>query len=140
MPVKTAAGGTSYYTLGGGISAQSPADGATYYFGSTLEEATSEGHQRIRIPKAGTIVAAEIYTYSATVGTNEAISYYIRLNATTDTLIATVAAAAAERDFVNDALSIAVVKGDFIEIKMVCPTWATNPATLRSKWLIVIKV
>lgn len=49
---------------------------------------------------------------------------------TTDTLIATVAAATSERKFSNSSLSIAMNgTTDYIEIKGVQPTWATNPLT-----------
>ena len=68
--------------------------------------------------------------YSGTAGTNEAWSLYIRKNNSVDTLIATVSANTSERVFSNKALNIAVVDGDYIEIKGVQPdTWATNPLT-----------
>ena len=106
-----------------------PIDGATYYFGMTTHLPDSIGKHKIYIRKAGTIKIAEINSYAGgTAGTNENISLYINLNGSSDTLIATVGLAAAERDFTNSALSIAVVAGDYFEIKMVCPTWATNPS------------
>jgi len=75
------------------------------------------------------IKRAEIYCYSGTAGTNQAWSGYIRLNNTTDTLISTLSVATSERIFSNSALSIAVVAGDYFEIKFINPTWATNPLT-----------
>jgi hypothetical protein len=51
------------------------------------------------------------------------------LNNATDTLIQTVSSASASRVFTNNALNIAVVAGDYIEIKSVNPTWVTNPLT-----------
>ena len=72
---------------------------------------------------------AEIWCYSGTAGTAENWSLYIRLNNTTDTLIATIGAATNARQFSNAALNISVVAGDYIEIKSVQPTWATNPLT-----------
>lgn len=44
-------------------------------------------------------------------------------------IFATVSAATSERVFSNTGLSIAVSIGDYIEIKSVNPTWATNPLT-----------
>jgi hypothetical protein len=41
----------------------------------------------------------------------------------------TLSVSASERVFSNAALNIAVAAGDYIEIKGVQPTWATNPAT-----------
>ena len=108
----------------------SPADGATIYFG-TLPKApvTTAGTSKIYIRKAGTIKIAEIYCYSGTAGSAENWSINIRKNNSTDTLIATVGASTSERVFSNTTLNIAVVAGDYIEIKCVNPTWATNPLT-----------
>jgi hypothetical protein len=33
--------------------------------------------------------------------------------------------------FSNTALSISVAAGDYIEWRWVCPTWATNPISVR---------
>lgn len=108
----------------------SPADGATVYFGMLPKAPiTTANVSRVYIRKAGVIKVAEIYCYSGTAGTAEAWSLYVRKNNTTDTLIATVAAATNMRVFSNTALSIPVAAGDYVEIKGVQPTWATNPAT-----------
>lgn len=108
----------------------SPVDAQTIYFG-TLPKApvTTAGQSKIYIRKAGTIKIAEIYCFSGTAGTAEAWSLSIRKNNTTDTLVATVSAATAERVFSKADLSISVVAGDYIEIKMANPTWVTNPLT-----------
>lgn len=109
----------------------SPTDAQTVYFGQLPKAPTSTANiSKIYIRKSGTIKIAQIYAYAGTAGTGEAWSLYIRLNNTTDNLIATVSAATSERIFTNSSLSIAVVAGDYIEIKSVNPTWATNPLTL----------
>ena len=108
----------------------SPADSVTVYFGQLPKAPVSSAAiSKVRIPKAGTIKRAYIYCYSGTAGTAESWSLNIRLNNTTDTLIKTLAVSASERIFDNDALNIAVVAGDYIEIKGVQPLWATNPLT-----------
>lgn len=126
----TSAGGTPGYAIAVQALTSSPVDAQTIYFG-TLPKApvTVAATSKVYIRKTGTIKIAEIYCYSGTAGTGEAWSLYIRKNNTTDTLIATVSAATSERVFTNAALSIAVVSGDYIEIKAVNPTWATNPLT-----------
>lgn len=84
------------------------------------------------IPLAGRIQRAVVQHHSSTAaGTNEDISVYIRINNTTDHLIQTVGVAATQRNFVNYNLNIPVVAGDTIELKVVCPTWATNPTGVR---------
>lgn len=118
------------YTLHVQALTSSPADGATVYFGQLPKApVTAAATSKVYIPKTGTITRAQIYVYSGTAGTNENWSLYVRLNNTTDTLIETLGASASERIFNNESLSIAVTAGDYIEIKGVQPTWATNPLT-----------
>lgn len=118
------------YTINVQALTSSPTDAQTIYFG-TLPKApvTAARTSKIYIRQAGTITGAELYCYSGTAGTNENWSIYIRLNNTTDYLIATVGASANERVFSNTSLSISVNSGDYIEVKSVNPTWATNPLT-----------
>lgn len=108
----------------------SPTDAQTVYFGMMPKAPiTTANVSKVYIRKPGTIKIAEIYCYSGTAGTAEGWSLYIRKNNSGDTLIATLTVAASERVFSNTSLSIPVAVGDYIEIKGVQPTWATNPAT-----------
>jgi len=134
--------GPSNYTLNVVTASLSTlTDSATYYFGSLagLAPQTTAALARMYIPKAGSIKAAYVWTRAGTAGTAENISMNVRLNNATDTLIATVGQAAATRLFSNTALNIAVVQGDYIEIKMVCPAWVTNPATMAVGGVVYIE-
>lgn len=118
------------YTINVQALTSSPADAGTTYFGMLPKAPTTTANtSKVYIRTAGTITAAEIYCYSGTAGTNESWSLYIRRNNTTDFLIATVSTSVSERVFSNTGLSIAVSAGDYIEIKSIQPTWATNPLT-----------
>ena len=118
------------YTLSVQALTSSPVDAQTIYFGNLPKApVTVAGTSKVYIPKSGTIKRAEIYCYSGTAGSNQAWSGYVRLNNLTDTLISTLSVATNERVFSNSALSIAVVAGDYIEIKFINPTWGTNPLT-----------
>lgn len=118
------------YTLSVQALTSSPVDAKTVYFGQLPKApVTAAATSKVHIRKAGTIKMANVYCFSGTAGTAEAWSLYIRKNNTTDTLVATVSAAATERVFTNSALSIPVVAGDYIEMKSVQPTWVTNPLT-----------
>ena len=117
----------------------SPTDAQTIFFGNLPKApVTTAANSRVFIREAGTIIRAEIYCFAGTAGTNESWSIFLRLNNTTDTLIATVAAATSERIFSNAAMSIPVVSGDYFEIKSVNPTWATNPLTCIFGGYVVI--
>jgi len=105
-----------------------PADGVTRYFGMLPRApVTTASSNRIYIRENGTLTAAEIFAFSSTAGSAEGWSLYVRLNNTTDYLIATVSAATNERSWTNTSLSVPLVAGDYITIKCVQPTWATNP-------------
>jgi hypothetical protein len=74
---------------------------------------------------------SEIYTYAASVaGTNELIEIFIRKNNLTDYSIQRVSVNSAERVFSNVVLSIPLDEGDYIELKMVCPAWVSNPTSM----------
>lgn len=107
------------------------ADACTYYFGgNVLAPLTTADRARVYIPKTGAIKAAYIFGYSSTAGTGEAWAMCIRKNNTTDTLIQSLSSASSSRVWGNTSLNISVSAGDYIEIKTVFPTWATNPANL----------
>lgn len=102
-------------------------DSETTYFGSMpVAPTTTAGTRKVYVPKAGTISKVHIYSYSSTAGSGEEWTVSLRLNDTTDHVVAAVSTAASERIFADD-LAIAVVAGDFFEIKSVQPAWATNP-------------
>ncbi len=111
-----------------------PVDATTYYFGSlfSLGANGTAATRRLYIPVSGTIKACTLYFNNGVVGSNETSTASIRLNNTTDsTISAAVTNDSATTFFSNSALSIAVVAGDYIEIKWVAPTWVTNPTSVR---------
>lgn len=108
----------------------SPADGSTLYFGSawSLAFVTTAALRQVVVPFDGTInIAQVLLNATGTAGSSESVSVYIRKNNTTDTLIGTVGVSAQYRAFNNANIGLSVVAGDKLEIKVVCPTWATNP-------------
>jgi hypothetical protein len=116
-------------------------DTDTMYFGmSPWQVSTTPDAGRVWIPRSGTITAAYVDCYfNAAVGSNENWSIYLRLNNTTDTLIATVGSTANPRQWSNTGLSIAVSAGDTVSIKVVNPTWGTNPQGLRFSGSILVE-
>ena len=120
------------YAIPAGFASVNPADGTTYYFGAFPHVAlgTTPAIQRLYIMRAGTVVAADVFM-TCTTGTSETSTISFRLNNTTDTTISSAAALNASPFHVqNTALSIAVVAGDYFEIKWVTPTWVTDPTNV----------
>jgi len=118
-----------------------PADGLTYFSGSSpFSPTTTSAMRKTFVRWKGVITLAEISTNSSGVaGSNEAWSFYVRVNNTTDYLIATVVSSSAERNFTNTNLSIPLNSGDYFEIKQICPTWVTNPTTVIQSGYVIIK-
>jgi hypothetical protein len=106
-----------------------PTDAQTVFIGNTAAAPTTTAAiRRMYANRNMTIAMASVRWYAATVaGSAENISVYIRVNNTTDTLIATIGTTAAEKHFNNTGLSISLTAGDYFEIKIVQPTWVTNP-------------
>jgi hypothetical protein len=134
-------GGMGYCLCGDTGSTVSPVDSSNYYFGANGRPmSTTEGNTKQFVPKAGTIKVAEVFWLAATVaGSNETVSVYIRINGTTDVLIAQIGDTAATKRFSNTALAVAVAQGDYFEIKVVTPAWATNPTGVQCGYTIYIE-
>jgi hypothetical protein len=121
------------YSISAGIGLSSPADATTYYTAAPgFTSSTSTNGGRIKIAQSGTITACYVTAYaSGTVGTTETSTLSIRLNNTTDTSVSSaVVLDTGVHDYSNTGLSIAVVAGDYIQLKLLTPTWATNPGTI----------
>lgn len=120
-----------------------PADGTTYFPQPSggINITFSDGRTRFMIPKDGTIKRFVGVVYVAGVlGSAENVSIYVRLNATTDVTVTTTSQwTATENAVSNTAMSQAVVAGDFIEVKIVTPTWVTNPTTVTMSASISIE-
>jgi len=121
-----------------------PADATTYFIGqnTTLTSLTTSGtaSSKLYIPKAGTVTAIYgTFTVGGTLASSGSTSVNLRLNNTTDTLITSAAVmTSADNAFNNASLSISVSAGDYLELKITTPTWATNPTTVRCSYSLYI--
>lgn len=119
----------------------SPADATTQYFGSAPRGMLTTANRNLQISRVAQIItAADITISSGRAGTAEPWLMYIRVNNTVDYLIATVASTALDRVFYNSSLSISLAVNDTWEIKLVCPTWVTNPATCVTSGNIYVTI
>jgi len=110
------------------------ADSLTYYVagspGTGIVDAS--GTHKFTMVESGTIRFVTVNTYSTTAaGTAENISVYIRKNNTTNYLVATIGIAEKLRVFTNANMNVPLIAGDYFEVIIVCPAWATNPTATR---------
>lgn len=77
-----------------------------------------------------TISLGVIEAEAITAGSNEAWDMFIRVNDTTDYLLATVSQSSNRRTWINSALNIPLFAGDNVVVKSVAPIFITNPASV----------
>lgn len=133
------------YVLQAAGASFSPTDATTYYFGGlpSVVPTTSAAIERLYIPKSGVIKAAYVF-FNQTSGTNETSTINIRVNNTTDYAISSAitndsTVTAFNNPSLNSGAGIPVNAGDYIEIKWVCPTWATNPTGVRPTVILYVE-
>lgn len=114
-----------------------PGDAGNNYFGpfAAFNSAQTVANVRKMYLNRCNITRVQVTIIVATVtGTTETASLYVRVNNTTDYLVgSTLQYDQAEQSFNFTGLNIPIADGDYIEMKVVNPTWATNPTgvTLR---------
>jgi len=119
------------YTLAVICASHTPVDGQVIYFGSNPKVPTTNvDYNKVFIPKTGRIKRIEIFSNCGTAGTAEDLTLNVVINNTTTVLIDTVSTSSSNREFINTTLNEAVNAGDYVEIQVVQPTWATNPSTM----------
>jgi hypothetical protein len=131
--MRTALGVIDTYVIGSGGSFN-PADGLTYYIGSSQSMAsapsTTAARRRVYVGSARRIVGIDLQVFTTVTGTNETVPVSVRVNNTTDYLIGNMTWNPGANNYAlvnNQSLDISLAVNDYWEIKIVCPTWATNP-------------
>lgn len=131
------------YVVRGGFASSSPADATTYYFGCFPHVAlqSTAAINPMYFLRAGTIVAADVFfSVTGVLGTSTVSTLSLRLNNTTDTtLTAAVALNAITYHVQNTSLSVAVAVTDYVELKWLTPTWATNPTNVLCAVTLFVK-
>ena len=109
-----------------------PADSQTYYIGPGGPLATTAAIAVMPITKAGTItdISVEIGVHG-TLGTTENATLALGLNNTSFTTISSTARHnAARQAYTLTGQSIAVVAGDYLQLRIVEPAFVTNPTNV----------
>ena len=131
--VDDAVRGTKKFTVAVGMQAAfNPVDGTSYYWGIASNAAvTSTTSEQFAVRCAGKITHCVItWNADGTAGSNENIIMYVHVNGTA-TLIAQVGSTDAIKIFQNENMDVTVADNDLITFRVACPTWATNPTTVR---------
>lgn len=127
IPAAAAGAGAFYIQTGSG----NPVASTTYYlstfFSPITFTAATNAYTNIFMAKAGTITACYGFIQSLTPGSNENVTIALRLNNTSNTNVTTTLQLDANRTFSNNALSITVAAGDFINPLIITPAWVLAP-------------
>lgn len=119
-----------------------PADSTAYYpvTGQVITTAIAVNNgQRFPCPKSGTLTVAYGTIRALTPGSGESITISVVINDVTTVNITTSAvASSSENTFNNTALSQAINAGDWITVKFLSPSWATNPLNMSLSVSLII--
>jgi len=111
-----------------------PNDSKNYYFGNFSGRAPrvdAGGYSIIYFPVAMLITRVDLNWWaSGTAGSNEDVSLYLVINGTDEYLVATVGNTDEHKLFSKTDLEVAVEAGDWCEMKLATPAWATNPTSV----------
>lgn len=123
----------------------SPADGSTSYFPALVIGGflPTQGTFRPPIARAGIIKSVSVGVVTgAAVGTSESVAYAIGVSGSFTVLDSAVSWAGASTYITKNykGLSVALVQGDYAELRIVCPTWATNPTGVYLHWSAFVAV
>jgi hypothetical protein len=91
---------------------------------------TTAARRRVYVGSARRIVGIDIQTFTTVTGSGETVTVSVRVNNTTDYLIGTMTWNPGANSYAilnNQGMDISLNADDYWEIKIVCPTWTTNP-------------
>jgi len=116
-----------------------PSDGTTYYFGTyAYSAATTLSGASSPIPISGTITAAGVHWYGSAT-TTENLSIYVCNDNSDEELIETIGIATQYKNFTNYSMSLTANTSYLYALKVVCPTWSTNPTSVRlGGWIYIV--
>ena len=127
IPAVSAGAGSFYVQTGTGNLAGSSTYYLSTFFSPITFTAATAAYTNIFMAKAGTITACYGFVQSTTPGSAENVTIALRLNDTSNTNVTTTLQLDADRTFSNNALSLAVSAGNFIDVLMITPAWVLAP-------------
>lgn len=125
-----------------GNSQVNPLDNTTYYLDNYGGLTTSQSvRTQIIVPKTGVVTAVYMrIAVEGVLGTAENVNIYLRKNNAGDTLLANDSKwTGAMVTVAATGLTLSVSAGDYLEFKIVCPAWVTNPTKVVPAGVIYIE-
>lgn len=108
-------------------SSYNPADATTYYIGTVSYPISTNRTGGIYIPYNATIVGFTSTHINGVTGSSETFTLQCWQNNTTATNLSTALTSSATVNTFSNSASISVSAGDYIETRIITPTWVTNP-------------
>ena len=132
---------TDGYTLTGNSPVSlSPLDATNYSNGGNVLSSLNYDDVKIYVPKNGTIKSLFLkVNVAGTLGTGEQVNHTIIINNNTNTGRIPLTYTAAHNEGLNDSVETSVTRGDYLAVRIVAPTWVTNPTTVRYYWSMYIE-
>jgi hypothetical protein len=120
---------------GGGAAGHAPADSTNYYFSASFgfDPSTADATSGVIFPACRITQAfVTISVFGAPTPSTHRMSWFIRKNSTTETVLSTaVAVTVGVNTFSNSTfVPFEVAAGDRVYMKFVTPAWSTNPTTV----------
>lgn len=118
-----------------------PSASTTYYFGTSNGESptTTAALHRIYVGRAGTLTRVDYFHYCGVNGSAGGTAVSVRINNTTDVFTANMSSTAATGGATASVTgSQALAVGDYIEIKLFTPAWATPP--IAERWSATLTI
>lgn len=124
-------------------SSATPADSTTIYIGGIpvgTGSITTQGVNKIIVPKTGTLVRADMtIVVGGTLGSSEYSTAEVLVNGLDNGDISAMIQTNAAVQSYSAAFAVAVVAGDYMEIKWTTPEWATNPTIVLTTGSLYIQ-
>jgi len=129
-----------YFTVPFNFANVNPADNTTYYFGAqyTVAPGTGATARIFYMPYECTLIGYTI-GIAYNVGSSETSELYCRINNTTDVQLGGNFSGGATIFTQGTTAATNVSAGDYLNIKWVCPTWATNPTAATGTVILYFK-
>jgi hypothetical protein len=129
----------------------SPADSTTYYLNggtgtsaSLINPATTGGLGRLSVPMPGIIRRVTFVVYTTVAASSENVTVNLYKNGSSAASLSTTmqwtAGAGANNTLNVSGLGVSVAQGDYLEVEIETPAWATNPTGVYYSFSIFVEL